>query len=370
MGKPFTTAIFDTSLAFGGFQRDAFNLAIGFSALGIPTSLVLAGKPEPACLWDMPQTVAIADLGVNRAIEAFVPLVRYLRHHRPRVLISTSTESNVVALAAARCAWTGTRVVARETAIWSIQGDPRLRGKLVRFLAGWWYRGHTSVVAICTAVQTDLSRCAHVPLSSIRVIYNPAVTPGLLQKCEDPVDHPWFAAGAPPVVLSVGRLHAHKDFPALLRAFALVRKQRHSRLVILGEGEERTALEALAGTLGIREDFDLPGFVPSPSSYMSKAAVFVCSSPAESFGNALTEAMACGTPLVSTDCPGGPPEILDHGKYGRLVPLGDIEAMATAIVDTLDRPLSREILRNAAKRYSCDTIAAEYLTLPAFREDT
>ena len=118
------------------------------------------------------------------------------------------------------------------------------------------------------------------------------------------------------------------------------------------------------------EDFDLPGFVPNPTSYMSKAAVFVCSSPAESFGNALVEAMACGCPVVSTNCPGGPPEILDHGKYGQLVPLGDTKAMADAILCTMDRPPSPEFLRDAAMRYSCERIAAEYLTLPAFREDT
>ncbi len=361
-------AIFDTSLCFAGFQRDAVNLALGFSILGHQVELVLASKPQAECIWDMPKSVTIIELGISRASGAFLPLVRYLRRNRPRVLISTSTESNLVALAAARWSRVGTRVVVRETAIWSIQGDVRVRGKLVRFLARRWYRSQRNVVAISTDVQTDLSRSANLPLSAIRVIHNPAVTPGLMAKCNDPVDHPWFTPDGPPVILSVGRLHGHKDFPALIRAFCLVRGQRQARLVILGEGEDRPLLEALARQAGISEDFDLPGFVPNPTSYMSKAAVFVCSSPAESFGNALVEAMACGTPLVSTDCPGGPPEILDHGRYGKLVPLGDTEAMAEAILRTLDRPPSSELLREAAKRFLCDHIAAEYLTLPAFSE--
>lgn len=369
MGKRFSIALFDTSLAFGGFQRDTFNLALGFSALGHHVELVLAGKPDPACLWDMPESVSVIELGIRRAVEAFAPLVRYLRTRRPDVLISTSTESNVVALAARWWAGSGTQVVARETAIWSLQGDTRFRGSLVRFLARRWYRKRCSVVAISTAVQNDLSRTAHLPLSAIRVIYNPAVTRGLVQRCTEPVDHPWFASDAPPVVISVGRLHGHKDFPTLIRAFSQVRKQRPARLVILGEGEARASLEALVGELGIAEDVDLPGFVPNPSSYMGKAAVFVCSSPAESFGNALVEAMACGTPLVSTDCPGGPPEILGNGAYGRLVPVGDVDALAHAILETLEHPAAPELLREAAQRYSCETIAAEYLTLPAFRGD-
>lgn len=368
MEKRYTIALFDSSLAFGGFQRDTFNLALGFSALGHEVDLVLATKPEAACLWDMPKSVTVVDLGITRAAAAFMPLVRYLRDRKPHVLIGTSTECNIMAIAAARWARGGTRVVARETAIWSIQGDTRWRGKVVRFLASWWYRGTCDVIAISSAVQTDLSRHAGIPLNAIRVIHNPAVTRGLEEKASEPVDHPWFRTGATPVILSVGRLHQHKDFPMLLRAFSLVRKHRQARLVILGEGEERSNLEALARQLGISEDFDLPGFVPNPSSYMSKSAVFVCSSPAESFGNALAEAMACGTTLVSTDCPGGPPEILDHGRYGRLVPVGDVQAMAEAIVDALDRPMLPELLRKAGQRFFCETIAAEYLTLPAFRE--
>jgi glycosyltransferase involved in cell wall biosynthesis len=361
-------AIFDTSLCFGGFQRDSVNLALGFAALGHRVELILAAKPSDECMWDMPQSARIVELKTSRASGAFFPLVRYLRSSRPRVLISTSTESNLVALAAVRWARERTRVVVRETAIWSIQGDVRLRGKLVRSLARWRYRKERNVVAISTDVQTDLSRSAGLPLSAIRVIYNPAVTPGLLQKRNDPVDHPWFGKDEAPVILSVGRLHAHKDFPALLRSFRVVREQRPARLVILGEGEDRPLLNELANRLGISEDFDLPGFVPNPSSYMSKAAVFVCSSPAESFGNALAEAMACGTPLVSTDCPGGPPEILEHGRYGSLVPLGDTQAMAQAIIRALDRPLHPEVLREAAHRFHCELIAAEYMTLPAFSE--
>src|SRR5262249_41735385 len=138
--------------------------------------------------------------------------------------------------------------------------------------------------------------------------------------------HPWFAAGSSPVILGIGRLHAQKDFPTLLKAFARVRAKQHARLVILGEAKEaeyRTALTTLAAQLSIADDVRFPGFVDNPFAYLARAAVFVLSSAWESFGNVVAEALACGCPVVSTDCPSGPTKILEKGKYGPLVPVGD-----------------------------------------------
>ncbi len=156
-----------------------------------------------------------------------------------------------------------------------------------------------------------------------------------MKKAKEPVEHPWFETGELPVILGVGRLMEQKDFPTLIRAFAKVLKVRPSRLVILGSGKERSRLNALVHELGLQNHVAMLAFQNNPYAYMTKAAVFALSSAWEGFGNVLVEAMAQGTPVVSTDCKHGPREILDHGKHGLLVPVGDSQAMAEAILNVL-----------------------------------
>jgi glycosyltransferase involved in cell wall biosynthesis len=185
-----------------------------------------------------------------------------------------------------------------------------------------------------------------------------------------PVAHRWFLPAAPPVVLGVGSLSERKDFPTLLRAFAKLRKQRDCRLVILGEAgspkkteEQRAALMALAAELGVAADVDLPGFVANPFAYMARAAAFVLSSAFEGLPGALIQAMACGCPVVSTDCLSGPAEILEGGRFGAMVPVGDDQAMAAAIAATLDRPIAAATLRGRAGMFSVDRAVDRYLDL-------
>jgi len=159
----------------------------------------------------------------------------------------------------------------------------------------------------------------------------------------------------------VGRLAVQKDFPTLLRAFARLRAARPARLMILGEGDRRSELEQLASALGISADVRLPGFVENPLAYMRRAAVFVLSSIYEGFGNVLVEALACGCPIVSTDCPGGPAEILEHGRFGRLVPVGDVAALGDALLATLAAPRESEALVARARDFSAAVIADRYL---------
>ena len=147
----------------------------------------------------------------------------------------------------------------------------------------------------------------------------------------------------------------------MIKAFSIVRKHRLTRLIILGEGEQRTKLEALVQELGLNDDVSMPGFVDNPFAYMSKASVFVLSSLSEGFGNVLVEAMACGCPVVSTDCPGGPAEILENGKYGSLVPVGDVELLAKEIINIINFPTNEEMLSNRAMRFSLGTICDKYL---------
>jgi glycosyltransferase involved in cell wall biosynthesis len=217
------------------------------------------------------------------------------------------------------------------------------------------------IVAVSEGVADDLVSEVGLPRSAIRVIYNPVVTPELAARAEEPLVHPWLVPGSAPVLLAAGRLSAQKDFPTLLRAFARVRAARPARLIILGEGELRAQLEAQAVALGLGEDVQFPGFVENPYAYMRRAGVFVLSSAWEGFGIVLVEAMACGAPVVSTDCPVGPAEILEGGRYGPLVPIGDDGALAHAILSALDCPMDPERLRARAGDFALEKIGRQYL---------
>ena len=232
------------------------------------------------------------------------------------------------------------------------------------------YLAMDSIVAVSEGVADDLAANFGISRDRITVVHNPVVSAGLREKAAAEIDHPWFVSGAPPVVLSTGRLYGAKDYPTLIRAFARLRQLREARLLILGSGkndaetaQRRAELMELASELGVSADLDLPGFVPNPFPYMARAAVFVLSSLWEGFGNVLVEAMACGCPVVSTDCPNGPAEILDHGRYGTLVAVGDVAGMAEAILTTLRNPPDRDVLRARAALFTVDRAVDAYLDL-------
>ena len=195
------------------------------------------------------------------------------------------------------------------------------------------------IAAISQGVADDLRRLVPVASHKVRTIYSPVVWPDHTEKAAASVDHPWYCDLATPVILSVGRLAPEKDQATLFRAFAQVLESRTARLVVLGEGPERRNLTDLTEQLGMSRYVDMPGFRGNPFAYMSKSNVFVLSSRYEGFPNVLPEAMASGTPVVSTDCRSGPREILEDGKWGRLVPVGDWRSMAEAIIETLDNPI-------------------------------
>jgi glycosyltransferase involved in cell wall biosynthesis len=220
-----------------------------------------------------------------------------------------------------------------------------------------------AVIAVSDGVADHIARLTGMPRERITTIYNPVVTTELLEKARKPVDHPWLAPGQPPVVLGVGKLKIQKSFRTLIRAFARVRAARPARLVILGEGARRRALEALVDELGLREDVALPGYVANPWAWMARAAVFALSSRWEGLPGALIEAMACGCPVVSTDCPSGPAEILQGGAYGPLVPVGDAGALADAILALLEAPPDRARLRARAAMFCVDPAVDRYLAV-------
>ena len=294
--------------------------------------------------------------------------VRYLRCERPQVLLSALIHLNLVAIWARRLAGVPTHLVIAEHSTLSQElragsNQGKWGYRFLPPLVARTYPWAEAIIAVSAGVADDLSALAEIPRERIMTIYNPVVTPDLEEKSRASCDHPWFARGGPPVLLAVGRLSVEKDFPTLLRAFAQVRALRSARLVILGEGEERTKLEALARELGVAADVALPGFVLNPFLYMARAAVLVLSSVYEGLPSVLIEAMACGCPVVSTDCPSGPAEILEGGRYGALVPVGNIEAMAKAICTALDGAHDLERLKTRAAEFSLERAADQYLAV-------
>jgi len=263
-----------------------------------------------------------------------------LRRERPRYLLAANTYANVIAVLAKKLARVQTRTVISEHIILSISihNSENVRGKYLPLLAKRIYPWADEIVAVSEGVADDLADTLGLSRNRIQVIYNPVVTPEFFEKTREVLEHPWFQPGEPPVILGVGRLTKQKDFPTLIRAFALVRKRHPCRLVILGEGEERFKLEALISELGISENVDMPGFVDNPYKYMAHAAVFALSSIWEGLPTVLIEALACGTRIISTDCPpSSPRKILGEGRYGTLVPVGDIDALANALLGTLTK---------------------------------
>ena len=195
----------------------------------------------------------------------------------------------------------------------------------------------------------------------ITTIHNPAYSSGIARQAEDSADHPWLADEGPPIILSVGRLAPDKDYFTLLDVFRIVLgAERPYRLLILGEGKLRRALEERVQSLGLAGHVSLPGWAENPYAFMSRAALFVLSSRHEAFGVALVEALACGCPAVATDCP-GPSEIL--GNPDLLAPVGDPNALAQVMLRALTRPRGSEFLHAKAARYSIERVAIAYEAL-------
>ncbi len=357
--------LFLPSIGCGGAERVTVNLAGGMVARGIDVDLVFVTSDDPPLLTDIPEGVRLVDLEAGRVAASLPGLIRYLRRERPVALLSALEHTNVIALLAARLARVDTRVVVsvHTTVSRAIEDSTLFRSRLFPQLMRWFYPWASRVVAVSEAARTDLLAVAGLKPESIEVINNPVVTPRLFEKAREPVDHPWFAEEEPPVILGVGRLVTAKNFPLLLRAFARVRERCPARLVILGDGDQRGMLESLAVELGIGEHLVMPGFVDNPYAYMARAKVFVLSSRFEGLPTVLIEALALGLPVVSTDCPSGPSEILQQGRWGTLVPVDDEQALAEGILQALQGVPRCSEMRAGWQPYELDRIVDRYLTL-------
>lgn len=341
--KKITIAFFLPTLEGAGTERNVVNLVNNLDRKKYIISLVL-GKVKGVFISEILKDVLIIDLNASYTLRLFFKLIRYFHKEQPDIFVSAFPHINIVSIMARSFSKTKTKIVVTEQSITSLLSTTArtFSRKLVArfflpYLMRFIYPLAEAIICVSKGVGKDLLKIIHNS-DKIRIIYNPIINKKIYKLAEEPIDHFWFSNLKIPIIIMVGRLTKAKDYPNLLRAFSLVTQKKPARLVILGEGLEEKKIKLFAHKLGLSDNILFLGFQRNPYKYMKKAKVFVLSSFHEGFGNVIVEAMACGTPVVSTNCKSGPSEIIEDGENGILVPVADQKALAKAILRVLDNP--------------------------------
>lgn len=359
------------SLVGGGAERVWVLMANEMAERGHDVTLLVWNGQGPNArlradavhLVDFGMPIVNEGFGKPATIKGLLRTARFLRRHKPDAVYSAPEFANLVMTLALMAAGSKASFF---PSVHSASNIPRgaLGSQIASRLSALIAWRATRVIAVSAGVARDLE-ARGLPPQKVAVINNP-LPPGIDRV---PGAHPWRERlermGPGPVIATAGRLTPVKDQATLLRAFAGLLAVRPARLVIFGEGPMRAELEALAGTLGIADRVLMPGYVNEPAACYAVADLFVLSSTSEGFGNVLIEAMASGVPVVSTDCLHGPREILDGGRYGPLVPVGDDAALARAMALALDRPVDAALLRERAADFAIDRVGERYAALLA-----
>jgi len=346
------------------------NLAQGFLDQGFMVDMIIA-RAQGEHLATIPEGVHQIKLGSRHTFSALPGLVRYLKKEDPAALLAVKDRAIRTAVLARLFSGSRTVLAGRlgTNVTAALQGHGHLR-------KWFWFTGMKifyhrvgKIVAVSRGVAKDILSITGLPSDRVVVIPNPVIAPRLYRMAQEKAPHPWLSNTNIPVIMGAGRLTRQKDFENLIKAFTIVRQKRNCRLIILGEGGLREELDSLATSLGVRGDFHMPGFVVNPYSWLARCSLFVLSSRWEGSPNVLKEALALGIPVVSTDCPSGPQEILAGGRYGAVVPTGDQEAMAEAVLQTLDAPLPDWTLKEAVSKYTVEKSVEGYLEVLGMQGD-
>jgi glycosyltransferase involved in cell wall biosynthesis len=356
--------IFSPSLQPGGAERVALDLANWFSQKGIKVFLVLA-KNLGGFTEEVGKNISIVDLKSNHVFQTIPKLISLIQDFQPTIILSFQTQANVAILVASLLSHLHIPVIPTEHSTISINLNRKglLKEKLLLPLARILYHQAPALISVSRKAADDLISTLHLDSKKVRVIYNPINLTKILNSSQMEYQHPWLTPGTPPLLLAVGRLTEAKGFSDLIQAISIVLQKRPVNLMIIGEGEKRTELENQIKTLGLENFVELNGFMANPYSVLSKADLFVSSSIWEGFGVAIVEAMACGIKVVATDCLSGPAEILENGRFGTLVPPGNPQLLADAILKSVDRTVISPDAKERANDFSIDKIGHQYLSL-------
>ncbi len=356
-------AILMPSLRGGGVEKVSLILAEELIKRGVDLDLVVINTINSA--YTPNPNINLIDLKTKQIRYALPALVKYLRTARPEIMFSAETPVNSLALVGKIITGYPKRIVVSEhNHLSSVTRHATRLGDHIRpLLVKYLYPRADLIVPVSNGIANDLIASYKVNKNKVRTIYNMFDIKAIISSSQAKTEHPWLDKYAPPLIINAGRLSPQKDQATLIKAFAILRTRMACRLLILGEGTERSNLLELAQKLNVADDMLMPGFVSNPFAFVAQARVFVLSSAWEGLPTALIEALACGTPVVSTDCPSGPAEILEDGKFGPLTPVGDEHALAEAILKTLEHPLPAAILRQRALDFSIENIIPKYLEI-------
>lgn len=354
--KGMRIAIFLPTMAFGGTERVVLNLLNNFvNRQNLTIDLILL-RAEGEFLAEVPKEINVISFDVSREHQAVVPLMRYLKEKRPDILMSHYCHLSAILgciLSQTNCK---NVVVCHNVVELDIKHSHS--GLIRKYLCRILFKRSRLIVAVSQTVAASLAHNYNLMLSDIAIVNNP-------------IDEKFFCGlewdqkkqvNNIPMIVAAGRLVKEKNFLLLIESFNVLRKTTFAKLIILGEGEERGHLECAIKKYSLEADVSMPGFVSDPASFMKKAGVVVITSESEGFGYVALEALACGCPVVSTDC-GGISEILTDYRHGRIVPGSDCNVLATAIQEILETPVDKEFLIEHAKKFSTPHIAEKYLAL-------
>lgn len=342
-------ALYIPSMNGGGAERVMLALANGLTEKDIQVDLVL-NRVDGPYIKDASPKVNIVNLGTSRVLSSIIPLSKYLHKEKPDAILSAMNYVNIATILAQLISGSDTKVIFSEHCdlTESKKNLVRVKGFVITSLMRWAYKKPHAIVAVSNGVADSLVNEIGIERNKITTIFNPIYSDDLVKRSEESISHSWTKEGSLPLILGVGRLTHQKDFKTLIHAFKKVREKKDCNLIILGEGRLRSELEQLISDFDLNNSVKLLGFVDNPYAWMSHADLFVLSSIYEGFGNVIVEAMACGTQIVSTDCPSGPNEILEDGLWGELVPPRNADQLAKAIIKSLNNPVKKDVKTRAS----------------------
>lgn len=356
-------SFFISDLGLGGIEANTIRLANEFLSSGYYVDIVVVNLTKKDYKDRVSSGVNITNFNKKSVFHTLPSLIKYIKKRRPSCVISAGEGVNIISSISKLFVRKKTKIVLSIRTHLSSEykyTDNSLKKLVFPFVSRIFYRAADHIVAVSYGVKNNVVEHLGIKGEKIEVIYNPIVDNSINHLKKEQNNHPWLKNKACPVILGAGRLTKQKDFETLIKAFYLVRKKIDSKLIIIGEGEERENLKKLVTSLDLDEHVDLVGFVSNPYSYMRLSDVFVLTSKWEGFGNVIVEALSTGTNVVSTNCPSGPSEILGNGSFGRLAPVEDIESISNSIISTIEAPKKKALLIERSKEFSVTQTKVKY----------